>query len=394
MNLVKWIDQRRHWWKVFVLIFSVSIAVVGYIGWKTYEYAPPVADFVGEDGRVVFPADDIPRGQKVFFRYGLMEYGSFLGDGGMRGPDFTAEALHLMAVWMIADYDAQWVGRIPDPAVRRPVVQALVQQELRRNRHDPAYYTRNGGREMSTRDPGAVVMSPAQVRAFENLARYYGQKFGSGGDLAGKETFKPANYIDDPARIREFAAFCWWGGWLCSAQRPGHEYSYTHNWPYDPLAGNTPHGGLVLWSVIGILVVIFGIGLIFYYYGKLDRDAIVEQQAAQLPPFATGETVDRFKPTPTQRATYGLFTLAAVLFLIQVTAGLLAISDFVDLFRWIGVDVRAALPVTVTRAWHSQISVLWIAICWFAATIWVLPLICRPEPQNDSAAGAGSELGS
>ena len=37
--------------------------------------------------------------------------------------------------------------------------------------------------------------------------------------------------------------------------------------------------------------------------------------------------------------------------------------------------------MTVTRGWHSQISVLWISVCWFAATIWILPLICRPEPK-------------
>jgi len=72
--------------------------------------------------------------------------------------------------------------------------------------------------------------------------------------------------------------------------------------------------------------------------------------------------------------------VAAVLFLFQVTAGLLAISDFVNLVNWFGVDLRALIPVTVSRMWHSQFSVLWVAVCWFAATIWVLPLICRPEP--------------
>ena len=38
MNLFKWIDKRQQWWKIFVLIFTVSIVVVGYIGYKTYEY--------------------------------------------------------------------------------------------------------------------------------------------------------------------------------------------------------------------------------------------------------------------------------------------------------------------------------------------------------------------
>ena len=138
----------------------------------------------------------------------------------------------------------------------------------------------------------------------------------------------------------------------------------------------------MLWSVIGTLVVILMIGVIFYYYGKLDRDAIQEQEKSKLAPFATSDSVDRFKPTPTQRATYKFFAVAAILFLVQVLAGILTISDFVGLFAFLGIDISAWFPVTVTRAWHSQIAILWIAVCWFAASIWVLPLICRPEPRG------------
>jgi nitric oxide reductase subunit B len=102
MNIVKAIDQRKNWWKIFVIIFAVSVSVVGYVGFKTYQYAPPITDFVAEDGKLVFTAPDITAGQQVFFSHGLMEYGSFLGDGGMRGPDFTAEALKFMANYINA----------------------------------------------------------------------------------------------------------------------------------------------------------------------------------------------------------------------------------------------------------------------------------------------------
>ena len=30
MNLMRFVDQRKHWWKVFVLIFAVSVSLVGY----------------------------------------------------------------------------------------------------------------------------------------------------------------------------------------------------------------------------------------------------------------------------------------------------------------------------------------------------------------------------
>lgn len=382
MSVIRWIDQRKHWWKVFVLIFSISVVVVGYIGYQTYEYAPPICDFVDESGNVVFSAEDITAGQQVFFRYGLMDYGSYLGDGGLRGPDFTAEALHRTAGWMNEYYDSEWKERIPEDSLRAPVVRSLVQQELRENRYDSRYYADQGKTEDHPYDAGAVILTAAQANAFAKLNQYYGEMFGEGGELAGVEHFKPANYISDSQEVKQLSAFFSWGGWLCAAERPGFQYSYTHNWPYDPLAGNQPHGGIVLWSVIGTLVVILTIGVLFYYYGKLDRESVLEQQRAQLPPLATTDTVDAFKPTPTQRATYKFFAVAAVLFLIQITAGLLTISDFVDLFKPLGFNIRELIPVTISRAWHTQISILWIAVCWFAATIWVLPLICRPEPSG------------
>ncbi|MCH8922012.1 MAG: nitric-oxide reductase, partial [Planctomycetes bacterium] len=95
---------------MFILIFTVSICVVGYIGYKTYEFAPPRADFKDEQGKTVFAKQAIIDGQKVFLRRGLMEYGSYLGDGAMRGPDFTGEALHLTARWMNEYYMRQENG--------------------------------------------------------------------------------------------------------------------------------------------------------------------------------------------------------------------------------------------------------------------------------------------
>lgn len=379
MNLIRWIDQRKHWWKVFVVIFAVSVVVVGYIGWKTYEFAPPMCDFVDPDGTEVFGGDDIIKGQQLFLAKGLMEYGSFLGDGGMRGPDFTAEALNLTAQWMREHQDTVWRARVPEPELRTPIVTALVQQQLKANTYTADFHRARGTTPDHPYDAGAVRLTAAQAAAFPKLVEFYSQKFGDGGALAGAETFNSKNYITDPTELRQLTAFFYWGGWLCAAKRPGYAYSYTHNWPYDPAAGNVPHGGLVLWSVIGVLVVILTIGVIFYYYGKLDREAVMEAQRTQLPPLATAEIVDAFKPTPTQRATYKYFAVAALLFGIQVLAGLLAIADH------LGLGLSAWLPMTITRAWHSQLSVLWIAVCWFAATIWVCPLICRPEPKGQLA---------
>jgi nitric oxide reductase subunit B len=374
-------DPRAHWWKVFVLIFVVSIAVVGYLGYKTYEYAPPVADFVSEDGEVIASAQAILQGQNVFLRYGLMEYGSFLGDGGLRGPDFTAEALHRTAAAMVRYYEAAKAVSLgaETPETRTHVVRSIVQAELKRNRYDGRFYEARRRATPHAGAPGAVVMSPAQVDAFHELRAYYGQKFGAGGDLVGIERFKPAGYITDAASLDHLTAFFHWGAWLSAAERPGFTYSYTHNWPYDPAAGNLPHGGLVLWSVIGVLVVVLSIGFIFFQYGRLSAEPSTDAGVA-MAPYASTASVNAFQPTATQRATYKFFAVAAVLFLLQVLAGLLAISDFINLFAYVGIDLSSIVPVTVSRAWHSQMSILWIAVCWFAAAIWILPAISHPEP--------------
>ena len=141
-----------------------------------------------------------------------------------------------------------------------------------------------------------------------------------------------------------------------------------------------PTAGVTFWSVIGALVLVLALGAVLYLWGKLDREGAREVQAAQRPPLATTDRVDTARPTAVQRACYKYFAVAAILFLFQVTAGLLAIADYVGLWARLGLDV--VLPITVTRAWHSQVSVLWIAVCWFGATLWVLPMICRPQPRG------------
>ena len=34
------------------------------------------------------------------------------------------------------------------------------------------------------------------------------------------------------------SAFFWWTAWAASTNRPGHDVSYTQNWPHEPLVGN------------------------------------------------------------------------------------------------------------------------------------------------------------
>jgi nitric oxide reductase subunit B len=85
----------RLWVQVALLVFVVGFFVLVYLGYRTYQDDPPIAErAVDPNGQVVFTGADVDEGQKVFLRHGLMEYGSIFGHGAYLGPDFTADYLH------------------------------------------------------------------------------------------------------------------------------------------------------------------------------------------------------------------------------------------------------------------------------------------------------------
>ena len=72
---------------------------------------------------------------------------------------------------------------------------------------------------------------------------------------------------------KTFRHFFFWGAWVCAVERPGGESSYTHNWPFDEYAGNTPTPSVILWSVIGMLFLIFGLGAVLCTYSYYSKDS-------------------------------------------------------------------------------------------------------------------------
>lgn len=54
-------------------------------------------------------------------------------------------------------------------------------------------------------------------------------------------------------------------------ERPGNTFSYTHNWPFDPTAGNTPTSPVILWSVLGLLGFVLACGIVLYYIGQYNQ---------------------------------------------------------------------------------------------------------------------------
>ena len=50
------------------------------------------------------------------------------------------------------------------------------------------------------------------------------------------------------------------------ARRPGVTWSWTENWPYEPLVGNTPTANIFRWTWISFGFTFFAFGVVLFIY--------------------------------------------------------------------------------------------------------------------------------
>lgn len=351
-------DSRRArligkgWIQGVALVMLFGFTVMGLLAYRTYTNSMPQPQrVVTESGETVFTTQDITEGQKLFQARGLMEYGSILGHGGYLGPDFTAEYLRMEATSVKEQLTAQGVD---DPA-------AATKEMLRTNRYDPS--------------TGTLVWTNEQVKAYNEAVGHYTKMFGPDAHSHG---LKP-DLITDPAQVKQVTAFFGWTAWGSSAQRPGHDYSYTNNWPAESLVGNAPTGDLMIWSVLSLIVLIGGTGAMFAIYGRWSQRIGWHSEEAPALSFRQPEEIGL---TKSQRVVaWYVFTIAA-LFLVQTLLGALAEHYRADVLSFFGLDLGRLLPFSLARTWHVQLSLFWTAIGLLAAGLFLTPFIARREPKK------------
>jgi nitric oxide reductase subunit B len=178
-------------------------------------------------------------------------------------------------------------------------------------------------------------------------------------------------------------AFFFWTSWAASTERPGDTITYTSNWPHEPLVGNTPTGAVFMWTFISILVLLAGIGaLVWYYAREFDvwrRDGEPEKG------FARGDFMDAAVVTPSMRAASAFFIVAVLLFVAQVLLGIVTAHYAVEGQGLYGLPLTDLFPYSVTRTWHTQLAVLWIATAWLGTGLYVAPLLGGREPRFQAA---------
>jgi len=128
-------------------------------------------------------------------------------------------------------------------------IAAQVQLELKRNRFDPV-----ANRLVYTPDKPMLFQAPA----------YYREWFGP------PPARKGCNGPTFRYRRNPFARFLFsWAAWTTAAARPGADYSYTNNWPGEPMAGNYPRPGVFLERTQPHRT-FSGAGLVFFIFGRYD----------------------------------------------------------------------------------------------------------------------------
>ncbi|MEO9220683.1 MAG: cbb3-type cytochrome c oxidase subunit I, partial [Mycobacteriaceae bacterium] len=350
----------RTWVQAVAIVMLFGFLIMGILAYRTYTSSmPQPVKVTSQSGQVVFTGEDITAGQVLFQSAGLMEYGSVMGHGAYLGPDFTADYLRRSGTSVLQSYQNAGGSDARDALVK----------EFRTNRYDP--------------NTGTLVFTDAQVAAFNELQAHYATFFGADASQNGLRS----NAITDPQQIRELTSFFAWTAWAAAADRPDVGYSYTNNWPPEPLVNNTPTGPIVVWSVLSLAMLLGGTGVLFTVYGRWSQK--IGWHGAE------GKAVRFRQPgevalTPAQRTVGWFFLVVSLLFLVQTLVGAAAEHYRADLGSFFGFDLSKLLPFNLARTWHLQLSLFWTAAAFLAAAIFLVPFIAaRKQPRGQHVLAYG-----
>ncbi len=351
--------MKKYWYGFFGVIL-VSFSVLGWVGSRIYQSAPPIPrQVVSSDGTVIIPEGAVSAGQNVWQALGGMECGSVWGHGSYVAPDWTADWLHREATFILDDWSRAEDGKefAALNAERKAVLQTRLAQLMRRNTYDAS-------REV-------IVLSPERARAFEALSAYYATLFTKG---KSEYAIRP-NTQSDPAKLKQLSAFFFWSAWAASTNRPGENVSYTSNWPHEDLVENHPTGDAIVWTGVSIIFLLAGIGGMAWWYAKQDKE-VPHGDAPLTDPLIGAQS------TPSQKATVKYFFTVSGLMLLQIILGVITAHYGVEGDALYGIPLSSILPYTITRTWHTQLGIFWIATAWLAAGLYIAPAVGGAEPKG------------
>ena len=355
-------------WIILGVGMVVMFGTLLLLGAQIYQQAPPIPQIVTTaSGDTLFTRNDIETGQNVWQSIGGMEQGSIWGHGSYLAPDWSADWLHREAEALITLSASQPIAGLT-PAQNMALAQADVQKEMRTNRYDSA--------------TGTVTVSDRRAAAIRQVQGHfvslYEGKTPEAQALRRNYAFPVHGQLSN-AEAKQLSAFYFWTAWGATTNRPGEDITYTSNWPHEPLVGNVPTTGTLLWSLASVILLLGAAGALIAYYAR--EFDIWRREIEPEGGMAKADILDTAVITPSMRATAKYFWVVCALFLGQVLLGIVTAHYAVEGQGLYGLPFAEYLPYAVTRTWHTQLAVLWIATAWLATGLYVAPRLAGRDPK-------------
>jgi nitric oxide reductase subunit B len=340
-NVLKWV------------LLAVAIGTFALMGWATvdtYRLSPPQPkSLVSASGAVLFTDDDVIAGKGGFQKADLMDYGSLYGMGSYYGEDYTATSLVRLAT--------------------------LTQDRIAHSRFGAAFKDLTADQQASV--TSAMRAQLQHVDLTQSEARVPEELGGAIAELQ-KEIAPSLTTVDldkgwTPAYslsaqdALHTADFLIYSALTTVARRPGHDWSWTENWPYEPLVGNTPTTNTFRWTWMSFCFTFFMFGVVLFIYEYFLNGPDV----APMDP-----VLARFGPlTASQRRVGKYFLVVAAVLLVQIAAGTIMAHSYYDRTSFYGIDINHYLPFNFLRDVHTQSPIVWIGVSWIGAGLFLAPAI-------------------
>jgi nitric oxide reductase subunit B len=358
--------KSKNLWFSFIAVLVICFSILGFYGHEIYREKPPIPEkIISEDGSVIFTKQEIMDGQNVWQSIGGQEVGTVWGHGAYVAPDWSADWLHKESVYLLdkwAEKDFNMSFNNLD-VEKQASLKARLQKTLRSNTYD----NKTGNISVTSDIAGAIKA---------NCTHYAGLFMNDPALIKERQDYAiPANSIKDSLRMHDMNAFYFWAAWACITDRPGSTITYTNNWPPDEVVGNVPSANIILWTGVSIIMLLIGVGLLAYYHARFKS---AELDKSMLP---ENDPLIGLHPTPSMKATLKYFWIVTALILVQILAGVITAHYGVEGKGFYGLKLDTLLPYPVSRTWHVQLAIFWIATSWLATGLYIAPAVSGVEPK-------------
>ncbi|HSQ46855.1 MAG TPA: nitric-oxide reductase large subunit [Lutibacter sp.] len=348
----------RKIWIAFTSVVVLSFIVLIWVGTEVYQTQPPIPEkvIIKETGEVFYTKETIQTGQNVWESIGGMEVGSIWGHGSYVAPDWTADWIHKEAVFMLeawAQNDFQMSYDALD-VEKKAALKARLIKDIKTNSYN--------------KTDGTITISESRLAAIQSNIKHYTSIFSEGK----AEYAIPKGALTDTAKLQKLNAFLFWTSWAASTNRPGKEYTYTSNWPHEPLIDNNITKNSLIWSGLSIVLLLLFIGILTFYYLR-------NHEKGEMLTKPESDPLENMKFTRSQKAVLKYFIVISLLIGLQVILGILTVHYTVEGQAFFGFELSKYLPYSITRTWHTQLAVFWIAATWLATGLFLAPMISGKE---------------